>query len=80
MEPHFEIYPEHKAPDGATASEAIAVPTGEYCWRFRAANGAIVAVGGESFTREDDANRAIHEFVQHVLGAQPHPPILTASS
>jgi uncharacterized protein YegP (UPF0339 family) len=40
--------------------------TGEYGWRFRAADGKISAVGGEGFTRREDARRAINDFTVDV--------------
>jgi uncharacterized protein YegP (UPF0339 family) len=66
-EAHFEVYPQHRTvteggvtmPGGVRTVEE---PTGEYGWRFRAANGEISATGGESFTREEDAERAIKQF------------------
>lgn len=70
-EAHFEIYP-HTREDGEHQKH----PTGEYGWRLRAANGAIVAVAGEGFTRREDANRAIHDMLDAATGQQPHPPIL----
>lgn len=49
----------------------------EYGWRFRAANGEITATSGEGFTRTEDANRAIHDFLRDVYGAsEPHPAIV----
>lgn len=71
MDPHFEIYPEHEG-------HAPETPTGQHGWRFVAANGAVVAVGGEGFTSEEHASEAIHNFLNLVLGVEPHPPILTA--
>jgi hypothetical protein len=34
----------------------------EFGWRFRAGNGQISAVGGEGFTRREDARRAVIDF------------------
>lgn len=58
--PHFEVYPRKD---------------GGYGWRFVATNNRITAIGGEGFTRRDDANRAIHDFFASVTGEEPHPPI-----
>ena len=62
-EPRFETYPRMKAdvPIGVKPE-----PTGEYGWRFRAANGQITAIGGEGFTRRQDARRAASEFLATV--------------
>lgn len=38
-------------------------PPPAWYWRHVAANGRINAVGGEGFTRERDAERAIHDFL-----------------
>lgn len=37
-------------------------PSQRFGWRFRAANGEISAIGGEGFTRREDAHRAIRQF------------------
>ena len=42
-------------------------PTGEFCWHFRDANARITFTGGESFTRREDAHRAI-EGVRRDVG------------
>ncbi len=76
----FEIYPQmHPAvvdpevPDNPLPP----TPTGEFGWRFRAANGRIVAIAGEGFTRREDAVRSIHDFLEEVYAdVEPHPPIL----
>jgi len=71
-EPRFEIYPMQRRVESAWAEDPIRgrhelpgrrEPTGEYGWRFRAANGHITAVGGEGFTRRQDARRAASEFL-----------------
>lgn len=38
-------------------------PTGEFGWRFQAADGKINATGGEGFTRREDAHRAVNDFM-----------------
>jgi uncharacterized protein YegP (UPF0339 family) len=58
-DPRFEVYPQKASADGGKSAE----PTGEFGWRFRAANGQITAIGGESFTRREDARRAVKDFV-----------------
>lgn len=55
-QPRFEVYPTHLS-RGDTKT-----PTGEFAWRFRAANGQISAVSGEQFTRQEDAERAVRQF------------------
>lgn len=58
-DPHFEVYPrQRERRDGETGLE----PTGDFGWRFRAANGKISAIGGEGFTRREDAHRAALGF------------------
>lgn len=75
-EPRFEVF-EFMSSVGVDA-EGIAVPaeaTGEHGWRFRAANGKISAIGGEGFTRAEDAERAVMDFCQAMapmLDAQGH--------
>ena len=50
---------------------------GDFGWRFKGANGEISAISGEGFTRREDANRAIHDFLAAVWeSADPHPPIV----
>lgn len=79
-EPRFEVYPQTTEAWGAAPAE----PTGEFGWRFRAANGEITAVGGEGFTREADAMRACIQFGRDVglpvgeKGIVTMPPILRA--
>lgn len=61
----FEVYPEMRtvpAPDEPGGYTTREEPTGEYGWRYRSANGQITATGGEGFTREEDAERAIRYF------------------
>lgn len=73
---HFEIYPQVTPALDQAKGEELVEPTGEFGWRFRSANGQISAIGGEGFTRREDANRAIHDFLDVVTGVQPHPPII----
>lgn len=67
----FEVYPQHR---DSTAGEKVdgeardRVPTGQYGWRYRDdGNGAITAAGGEGFTTEDHAERAVREFSGDVV-------------
>lgn len=65
-EPRFEVFPQIRrgvslAADSGEPVE-VSEPTGEYGWRFRAANGQIVATAGEGFTRAEDAERAARDF------------------
>lgn len=56
----FEVYPQLGDFPGDPNRDCA--PTGEYGWRFRASNGQITATGGEGFTREEDAERAVRDF------------------
>lgn len=77
-EPHFEVYPRRKAELRASENADA-----EFGWRFRAANGQISAIGGEGFTRREDAHRAVKDFLQAILddphdfasSEKPFPPI-----
>lgn len=51
-DPRFEVYPRNPLHE-----EDVIAPG--FGWRFRAANGKISAIGGEGFTRREDAHRAI---------------------
>lgn len=78
-DPRFEVYPRRRQvapfqyePDG-------------YGWRFRDANGQITFIGGEGFTRREDAKRALRgavlDVLRSVLGQRigidvPQPPII----
>lgn len=81
-EPRFEVFPQHEAM--APEEEGPGEPTGEYGWRFRAANGQITATSGEGFTRREDAHRAVSDFIRAVIddphdfpsAYKPFPPIL----
>lgn len=68
----FEIYPEQR---GAGEHRE---PTGNYRWRFRAANSRIVAESGQGFGSRTDANRAIHDFISAIDNADCgiHPDII----
>jgi uncharacterized protein YegP (UPF0339 family) len=56
----------------------------EFGWRFRAGNGQISAIGGEGFTRREDAHRAVSDFIRAVIddprdfpsADKPFPPII----
>lgn len=61
-DPRFEVYRQNRErmiDEGEPAHHFAP----EYGWRFRAANGQISAVGGEGFTRREDAKRAVADFV-----------------
>jgi uncharacterized protein YegP (UPF0339 family) len=58
-EAHFETYPQVTPAHDEVEGEPLVEPTGEFGWRLRGANGKIEAVGGEGFTRREDAHRAI---------------------
>jgi hypothetical protein len=75
-DPRFEVYPRREevrvhegAQDPAAAEDIGGKLTGEFGWRFRAANGQISAIGGEGFTRREDAHRAVGDFVVDVRKA-----------
>ena len=55
-------HPSHGLVDAMDRDE----PTGGFGWRFRAANGQITAIGGEGFTRREDAERAVKHFLTDV--------------
>lgn len=64
-EPHFEVFPEVRDPRFTSVQEAQERAdqplelTGEYVWHFQDANGRITHIGGEPFTRREDAHRSI---------------------
>lgn len=62
-EPRFEVYPQ--SGPGIDGPEL----TGDFGWRFRAANGQITAIGGEGFTRREDAHRAVEDFLLSLKAA-----------
>lgn len=67
---HFEVYPERAyQPASMDRGTHSLQPTGQYRWRFRAANGQISAVAGEGFTRREDAKRAVSDLVLAVRGS-----------
>jgi hypothetical protein len=74
---HFEVYPRQTGPVNLESGGEVveewspARPTGEYGWRFRAANGRIVATSGEGFTRREDAHRAVMDFLDAVDDEHP---------
>lgn len=59
-EPRFEVYP-YKGNESPTLP-----PHDQFGWRFRAGNGQITATGGEGYTRREDVDRAIHDFLDAV--------------
>lgn len=66
-EARFEVYPQmHDT--GPDDCERL-TPSGEYGWHFRAADGQITAIGGEGFTRREDAHRAIGAFLNGLFDA-----------
>jgi hypothetical protein len=74
-DPRFEVYPQKQRffggkiehpKHGIVEAEDRTSPTGEFGWRFRAANGQITAIGGEGFTRRQDAERAVKHFLADV--------------
>lgn len=68
-QPRFEVFPErhkrelHGKVDGIPPGPL----TGQYGWHLKDANGRITFTGGESFTRREDAHRAVRDSVADVL-------------
>lgn len=60
---HFEVYPQHTDGIDPESGTPTRKATGQYGWRFQAANGQISAVSGEGFTRREDAHRAVRQFL-----------------
>jgi hypothetical protein len=73
----FEVYPQHGevAIDPEVPENTASQPTGEFGWRFQSANGRVNGIGGEGFTREGDAERAIEQLCAD-LGVTELPPIV----
>ncbi len=65
-EARFEIYPQVTPARDQAEGEQLVEVTGEFGWRFKSANGQISGIGGEGFTRREDAVRAIHDFLDAV--------------
>lgn len=72
---HFEVYSQHIDGIDLESGTPIRKPTGQFGWRFQAANGKISAIGGEGFTRRVDAHRAVRDFCD-ALAAVDHVAIL----
>lgn len=80
-DPRFEVYPRNPLHE-----EDVIAPG--FGWRFRDSNGRITFIGGEGFTRREDAHRALRgacadaiaaiftitaETVLAILDSQDHP-------
>jgi len=63
----FETYPQVTPARDQVEGEQLVEETGEFGWRLRGANGKIEAIGGEGFTRREDARRAIVTVSQTVV-------------
>jgi len=61
-EPRPEVYPRAGAIESAYGSSGP-----EYGWRFRDGNARITFVGGEGFTRREDAHRAFRGVAQQMF-------------
>ena len=61
-DPRFEVYPRGIRGDMVDEKTGDVIAP-QYGWRFRAANGQITAIGGEGFTRREDAHRAVGKFL-----------------
>jgi uncharacterized protein YegP (UPF0339 family) len=68
----FEVFPQLGDFPGDPHRDQV--PNGQYGWRFRAANGQITAIGGEGFTREEDAERAVADFVDSLPNYEVYEP------
>jgi uncharacterized protein YegP (UPF0339 family) len=65
-DPHFAVFPEFRegfeggvTMPGGVKVTGVKVPTGKFVWHFQDSNGRITHIGGESFTRREDAHRSI---------------------
>ncbi len=85
-EPRFEVFPETQwvrvnGEEGGSGRRQV--PTGEFCWHFKAANGRITFTGGESFGDRRGAHQSISGVVGDVLGVwgitNAHPTSLIPS-
>ena len=56
-QPRFEVFPEKRVDIGSDDFEPDT--TGEFVWHFKDANGKLTHIGGEPFTRREDAHRSI---------------------
>jgi hypothetical protein len=56
--PRFEVYPRREDVTRPGEHEPIGGSV-DFGWRFRDANGRITFIGGEGFTRREDAKRAV---------------------
>lgn len=70
--PRFEVFPEVE--DALLGDDPVydKVPTGQFVWHFKDANGHITFTGGESFARREGAHRSIQGMAEDVavcLGA-----------
>jgi hypothetical protein len=61
-EARFEVY-ERGIRGDMVDEETGNVIAPQFGWRFRAVNGQITAIGGEGFTRREDAHRAVRQFL-----------------
>lgn len=80
-DPRFEVYPRlhtvqkthvttcNTCDAGIAYEKPHDEPTGDFGWRFRAANGQISGVSGEGFTRREDAHRAVDDFLKAAVPA-----------
>lgn len=63
-DPRFEVFPQSDPNRGSTDAGMDR----EFYWRFRDANGRITFIGGEGFTRREDAHRAVRGACADVIG------------
>lgn len=61
-EPRFELYPQVSGTTMGPDGEVLRTGGEQWRWRLRAGNGEIVATG-ESYTRKQDARRAIADLL-----------------
>lgn len=65
-DPRFEVYLQRHKASMEAVTDGEMPGAGGYGWRFRAGNGQISAIGGEGFTRREDAHRAVRQFLTAV--------------
>jgi hypothetical protein len=72
-QPRFEVFPEKVARprfsenDPAYRDDEVGALTGQFVWHFKDANGKLTHIGGQPFTRREDAHRAICGVVADAL-------------
>lgn len=70
-QPRFEVFPVESEEQVGGRWMSVPRSVRRYCWHFRDANGRITFTGGESFTRREDAHRALKGAAADVLCLAP---------